>query len=176
MSLLPATSHANPTTPFWAVAGSGGGGGAGPVILKQSINRSDGFTTVNPYQSEVLFTFPLPDEIAVGDNYIFSATIYINDWDNANSQFWGNVTYGVNVSDDFTSYSGYASTPFQKPTELDNTFYDESVDIRLTANRGANSNDMSISWQNRTNTPFNFLSLSLNNITFIKLGTGVIQL
>lgn len=27
MSLLPATSHANPSTPFWAAAGSGGGGG-----------------------------------------------------------------------------------------------------------------------------------------------------
>lgn len=28
MSLLPATSHANPTTPFWSTSGGGGGGGA----------------------------------------------------------------------------------------------------------------------------------------------------
>ena len=33
MSLLPATSHANPTTPFWATAGSGGGGGTDPVVI-----------------------------------------------------------------------------------------------------------------------------------------------
>jgi hypothetical protein len=28
MSLLPATSHANPSTPFWSTSGGGGGGGA----------------------------------------------------------------------------------------------------------------------------------------------------
>ena len=175
MSLLPATSHANPTTPFWASASGGGGGGAGPVILLPGLNVSS-LPTVNPYESQVLFTFPLPNEIAVGENYIFSAILYINDWDNANSQFFGNITYGVNVSDDFTSYSAYANTQFEKPIALGNTLYSESVDIRLTANRGENSNDMVISWQNRTDTPFNFLSLYLNNITFIKLGTGVIQL
>lgn len=173
MSLLPATSHANPTTPYWAVAGSGGGGGGGPVILLPSVSTSG--PLINPYGTYTLFTFPLPDEIAVGDDFIFSATLYINDWDNTNTTFSGNIQYNVYTSDDVTSYNGYANTQFERPDVLGNTLYAENVDVRLTANRGENSTGIQISYQNRTNTQFEFLSIYLNNITFVKVGTGVIQ-
>jgi hypothetical protein len=47
MSLLPATSHANPSTPFWSTSGGGGGGG-GQVVAYTSadvvVNLTNAFT------------------------------------------------------------------------------------------------------------------------------------
>ena len=48
MSLLPATSHANPTTPFWSTSGGGGGGGGAQVVASTSadvvVDVIDAFT------------------------------------------------------------------------------------------------------------------------------------
>ncbi len=54
MSLLPATSHANPTTPFWASASGGGGGGAQSVAgtvggTQSSTLTQNAETTLNTF-------------------------------------------------------------------------------------------------------------------------------
>lgn len=49
MSLLPCTSHANPTTPFWSVSGGGGGGGVTGVFSGSgiSVDTNTGNVTVS---------------------------------------------------------------------------------------------------------------------------------
>lgn len=74
MSLLPATSHANPTTPFWAVAGSGGGGGGGPVDLLADINvTSLGSIAYN--DTVLITTIPIPASITTNDAFLIDLQV-----------------------------------------------------------------------------------------------------
>ena len=73
MSLLPATSHANPTTPFWATAGGGGGGGV------TSINAGAGIFVDNT-TGDVIVTNTIPAvDVSLGDLTTGSNSIGIDD-------------------------------------------------------------------------------------------------
>jgi hypothetical protein len=75
MSLLPATSHANPTTPFWAKAGGGGGstvvfGNATPVAWFKNFSNDDpGISNVANIQSFLVPTFDTNGKLVVQANW-----------------------------------------------------------------------------------------------------------
>jgi hypothetical protein len=85
MSLLPATSHANPTTPFWASA-SGGGGNA-PSLVSATFAK----IAYNPPDDGgyVIYTLNCPANAVAGDYVI-----------QANYNYFGgdvqtNTTFGI---------------------------------------------------------------------------------
>ena len=88
MSLLPATSHANPTTPFWASA-SGGGGGGGAILVEANNGQWNALTT-DPEIMTIYSPLVLP---TVSGKYVVQATY------NTNAASAGFVKYILTIGD-----------------------------------------------------------------------------
>lgn len=86
MSLLPATSHANPTTPFWAVAGSGGGGG-GAILIEGNTGLVS--YTITDTNVNDIYSVSVPFS-SVNGKYVATATFNFYG-DGLNNQFQGRI-------------------------------------------------------------------------------------
>ncbi len=173
MSLLPATSHANPTTPFWASAGSGGGGGGGPVIVLADL--SGGTTSMLPFNdSAPLFSIPFPSGIAVGDDFIFQITLTIDDFDyDTPPTLTGMMEFVAFFSDDDRTWGITNTTYIGGASGLPTTF--SPVTLTLVAHRGENASDMNIYFRNKVQqSDFQILNALAGQITFTKIGTGYV--
>jgi hypothetical protein len=101
MSLLPATSHANPTTPFWATAGSGGGGGNAPILITGTLARIE----YNPADDGTyqITTFTCPVNLLDG-NYVVTATFSLKGGGSGNNTVFQIIDgpSGINVTNTAT--------------------------------------------------------------------------
>lgn len=170
MSLLPATSHANPTTPFWA---SASGGGGGPVIVRpgQTGSTSGGFLPFG--DSYTMFYIDIPTEIAVGDDFIFQCVMNLEDSDSEVSPWTGNYSYVAVYNDDDKTWGVSGSTSAFN----DGTGYSSTPDVTLTlvGHRGTNATPINILFINKIiSTGFAVLNGNISGITFTKIGTGLV--
>jgi hypothetical protein len=173
MSLLPCTSHRDPTHPFWAVAGGGGGGGGGPVIVLADLTGAT--TTMIPYgDSAPLFSIPFPSGIAVGDDFIFQITLTIDDFDyDTPPTLTGMMEFIAFFTDDDRTWGVTNTTYIGVTSGLPSTY--SPVVLTLVAHRGANATDMNIYFRNRVQqSDFQILNGLAGQITFTKIGTGYV--
>lgn len=102
MSLLPCTSHANPTTPFWASASGGGGGGSTYCSLGNVTTDSNtsGIPNNDTWNIGVVSSanhYPIE-----GNFYTVGVTLNIADITTAGGTYDGNVWVTLNYTDGVT--------------------------------------------------------------------------
>ena len=139
MSLLPSTSHANPTTPFWATAGSGGGGGGVVPIGFSVVPTSVTYSSVERFTLETIAVpTPTTDGIYVCNVFFNVATAgFTNEF-----KFWvsdtANVIEALTTCDsvspaNYTNTSLSFTTIYQSGTTLAPVI---TIDSQATATTG----------------------------------------
>ena len=172
MSLLPATSHANPTTPFWASA-SGGGGGGGPVVVVEDL--TGGTTSMLTFNdTEEIFSFPFPTGVEEGDDFILQVTMLLDDYDQATAgDFSGLLEFIALFNDDDKLWGVTNSTYIAQTTGFPTTY--SPVALTLVAHRGVNASNISLVFRNKVQqTNFQILNITATQITLTKIGTGLV--
>lgn len=104
MSLLPATSHANTTTPFWALAGSGGGGSA-PLLVDGNENGVVIYEVQDTNLNTIVLSEPI---VSVAGKFLLTATFNC---------------YGAGFNNTFSCYIRDAPSGITAPVTLTTTDY-----------------------------------------------------
>lgn len=164
MSLLPATSHANPTTPFWA---SASGGGGGPVI---SLPLQNGSTPpLPPGDSATITTINFPAEIQFGDDFILQASINLNDFDvSPGGTYAGALEFIFFYTSDVKNWASTSSVYFANSVSPGTT-------LTLTGYREASSSSIALVVVNRVpGQDVELIDVIVQEITFTRVGTGLV--
>lgn len=167
MSLLPATSHANPTTPFWASAGSGGGGGGGPIIYLPPQNAST--PPITSGDTYTVTTIDFPAEIQFGDDFIFQVTINLNDFDvSPVGAYAGALEFILFYTSDVKNWASTGSIYFA-------TGVTPGLTLTLTGYREASSSSIAVVVVNKVpGKDVELLDVILQEILFTRVGTGYV--
>jgi hypothetical protein len=122
MSLLPSTSHANPTTPFWASSTGGGGGGVVPIsftVAPQSVT----YTSTARFTLDTVATSPTTDGVFVVNICFNVATAgFTNEF-----KFW--VTDTANVFEALTICDSVSPANYTNASLSFTTFYQSAVTL-----------------------------------------------
>ena len=180
MSLLPATSHANPTTPFWAVAGSGGGGTTGPLIRVPDANPTT-TTPISYNQTTPLYDFVIPNEIAVGDVFVFQATFQPNDYDyNAGDPAlapYGSLFYKLSYEIDANPNAFLNLNSVNTMYRAETSLQIQPTTITFVGYKNDNFAPISLTIGNLMyGLELYYYNLVISNISFTKIGTGYVPL
>lgn len=174
MSILIKEDYVNPEIPLWASNGSGGG----PLIFIADIAVT-GLGGLNYNDTVTVASFPIPNEISVGDDFIIDLQVLPEDFDLSPVALYplaGNIEYVVFFTDDgvLGSYGNTTSVFAGRNSGTSESVF-SPCPIRVIANRGVNASDINVVIRNKIpDSSLVVSSVGLGRISFIKIGTGLI--